>query len=144
MGVTALIPESSTQNIEILWTNSTNVPLLSLLREFRYRKSKDPRDKIFALLNVAAGFGNSVPFAIDYAVDLSDLFQQVAIWVPDWSLDGDMNDQQKFAGSSSAVLFYNASDIHYNTDRMQICSEESSNSNIQHTAGERRGFPAIF
>jgi hypothetical protein len=31
-----------------------------------------------------------------------------------------------FAGSSSAVLFYSASDICYDTDRMQICSKESS------------------
>lgn len=153
MGVPALIPGHSTRNFEILWTNSTNVPLLSLLREFRYRKSKDPRDKIFALLNVAAGFGNSVPFVIDYMVDVSDLFQQVAMylfigtryfwptyrdlfrnansdppsWVPDWSRDGDMNEQQKFSGSSSAVLFYSASDILYNTDRMQICSKDNSN-----------------
>ena len=81
MGNPDPIPESDTRNVKVFSTNSTNVPLLSLLREFRYRNSTEPRDKIFRLLNVAASFGNRVPFVLNYGMDVSLLFQQVAIYL---------------------------------------------------------------
>jgi hypothetical protein len=134
----------------VFLTNSTNVPLLSLLREFRYRKAKDPRDKIFVLRNLAADFGENVSFS--YKMDIEQLIEQVAIypfrgtgffwpiycdlfsnansdcpiWVPNWSVDGDTDDHLNFSGSSSAVLFYSACDISYDEEQKQIYSKESS------------------
>ncbi|PMD48228.1 hypothetical protein L207DRAFT_521628 [Hyaloscypha variabilis F] len=161
MGIPALIPKCSARNIELLRTNSTNVPLLSLLREFRYRGSTDPRDKIFALLNIAPDFRNSVSFTLDYGMNVSHLFQQVAIylfegtgyfwptyrdlfrnansplpsWVPDWSRNGEMDDQQKFSGASGTVLFHCASDIYYDAEQNQICLKESRDTPLVNSEG---------
>jgi hypothetical protein len=155
MGNPTLIPKSSNRMIEAFLNNSTGVPLLSLLKEFRYRKSKDPKDKIFALLNVCTHFGNTVPIRPDYSIDVPKLFQEVTeylfratgyfwltyrdlfrtcnaqsdlpSWVPDWSMDGCMDSQAKFSLSSGAVLLYHASDdIWYDPKKMHMLSHDYS------------------
>jgi hypothetical protein len=74
MGIPALIPKCSARNIELLRINLINVSLLLLLREFRYRRSIDLRDKIFILLNIAPDFCNSVSFILDYKINMSHFF----------------------------------------------------------------------
>ncbi|KAF5522156.1 Heterokaryon incompatibility protein 6, OR allele [Colletotrichum aenigma] len=94
---------------------ANNSPLLWLLRNFRSRRSSEPRDKIFALLRLALDLEKEALVSIDtdYNVSVHTLFARVAYriikqtgllwvttfdllakarndvpsWVPDWSSD---------------------------------------------------------
>ncbi|KAF4854353.1 Heterokaryon incompatibility protein 6, OR allele [Colletotrichum siamense] len=94
---------------------ANNSPLLWLLRNFRNRRSSEPRDKIFALLRLALDLDKEALLSIDtdYNVSVHTLFSRVAYriikqtgllwvttfdllaktrndvpsWVPDWSSD---------------------------------------------------------
>ncbi|KAI8180869.1 Heterokaryon incompatibility protein 6, OR allele [Colletotrichum sp. SAR 10_70] len=64
---------------------ANNSPLLWLLRNFRNRRSSEPRDKIFALLRLARNFKTEAHFAkfdlnidTDYKVSVHTLFAHVA------------------------------------------------------------------
>lgn len=60
-----------------LWKHTT-VPttLLPLLRIFRTKQAKDPRDKVFALLGLVQHWGDSSKIVPDYALDQEQIFWQ--------------------------------------------------------------------
>jgi hypothetical protein len=90
------------------------VPLLDLLRQFRDRKASEPRDKVYALLNMAQTPLDREPLVPDYSLDEVEVFRQATLesiystkslsvfttelgrkfrsdlpsWVPDWSAPG--------------------------------------------------------
>ena len=103
-----------------------DVPLSSLLFQFRYRKATDPRDKVFGLLGLQRVRGSShINIRADYgkdarlvyseltvevfraqsslailSVDLSSSIDGLPSWVPDWSTPsggGDGDEQENLA-----------------------------------------------
>jgi hypothetical protein len=58
----------------------TKILLLPLLDSLRNRQSSDPRDKVFALLNIAQDVKSS-PLKVDYDKSLADVYIMTARWL---------------------------------------------------------------
>jgi hypothetical protein len=105
------------------WNDRKRLSLLELVREFQYRRSTDPRDRIYALLGLMGDGMNSL-LQPDYTKPVSDVYaratqhfilqsrsldsicgwqtqgrQDMPSWIPDYSLD------QKLAASPLVVNF---------------------------------------
>jgi hypothetical protein len=103
------------------WNDGKRISLLQLVREFQYRRSTDPRDRIFALLGLMGDEMNSL-LQPDYRKPVSDVYARatrhfilqsgsldpicgwqtqgrldIPSWIPDYSLD------QKLAASPLVV-----------------------------------------
>lgn len=86
--------------------------LIDLLKQFRYWRATDPRDKIYALVGMSSGYGRDFP--IDYTKSVTRIYMDLVIylvnhektldiishsstlksldglpsWAPDWSIEG--------------------------------------------------------
>jgi hypothetical protein len=101
------------------WNTDSKTHLLQLLRQFRSRKSKDPKDKVFALLGLTNFWGRRRPIVPDYNCSVRQIFREVVremigvtntlsilagtlnkagslpSWIPDWSTPLDPTELQR-------------------------------------------------
>jgi hypothetical protein len=119
------------EKVRLAWVNGMRQPLRDLIQECRYRRSTDPRDKIYALLGLM-GDPMSDLLLPDYSKSVSEVYSNVArylitqiksldpicgqqiqgrrgelpSWVPDFELDQDMAPSSLVNYDGQGAIFF--------------------------------------
>lgn len=123
---------SDIESTRMVWRSRTPLVALQLLRKFRSRKAKDPKDKVFALLGLVQYWGRSQPLSADYSHSIESTFlgtmmmlisstESLSVlagstgracldagkapsWVIDWSFPEEVNEYRRL----KSLVLYNA------------------------------------